>query len=135
MIVVDSSALCAIAFGEPAAARVAERLSIESEIQVSASTYVELVTVVASRDPLGRKEGRLYLDGLLHDLRVTLVDFDVAQSDIAADGWLAYGRGSRQPSKLNLGDTFAYALAKSRRAPLLYVGADFAHTDIEPALP
>lgn len=101
---------------------------------MSAATYVEVVTVVTSRHPQGRKEGRLYLDRLLRRLRVTIVDFDVEQSQIAADAWLQFGRGSRQRSKLNLGDTFAYALAKARGVPLLYVGDDFAHTDIEPAL-
>ena len=35
---------------------------------------------------------------------------------------------------LNFGDTFSYALAKSLDAPLLYVGRDFAATDIVSAL-
>lgn len=36
---------------------------------------------------------------------------------------------------LNLGDCFAYALAKSRNLPLLFKGDNFIHTDIVPALP
>jgi ribonuclease VapC len=36
---------------------------------------------------------------------------------------------------LNFGDCFAYALAAERRCPLLYVGNDFAQTDIVSALP
>jgi ribonuclease VapC len=35
---------------------------------------------------------------------------------------------------LNYGDTFAYALAKSLDAPLLFVGDDFAKTDVKAAL-
>jgi ribonuclease VapC len=43
--------------------------------------------------------------------------------------------GKRTPARLNLGDCFAYALAKERNLPLLYKGDDFSRTDIEPALP
>ena len=32
---------------------------------------------------------------------------------------------------LNFGDCFAYEVAKERGCPLLYVGDDFAKTDIE----
>ena len=42
--------------------------------------------------------------------------------------------GKRTPAKLNLGDCFAYALAKELDAPLLYKGADFAQTDVTPAI-
>ena len=34
----------------------------------------------------------------------------------------------------NIGDCFAYALAKAVDQPLLYKGNDFAQTDIRPAL-
>lgn len=44
------------------------------------------------------------------------------------------GRGSKHPAKLNFGDCFAYALARTRNLPLLFKGDDFIHTDIEPAL-
>ncbi len=37
-------------------------------------------------------------------------------------------------AKLNYGDSFAYALARSLDAPLLFVGDDFAATDISPAI-
>ena len=45
-----------------------------------------------------------------------------------------YGRGTGHPARLNMGDCFAYALAKTRNLPLLFKGDDFIHTDIEPAL-
>jgi ribonuclease VapC len=43
----------------------------------------------------------------------------------------AGGHEGRHPAGLNYGDCFAYALAKSRRARLLFTGNDFARTDIE----
>ncbi|MCC7267341.1 MAG: type II toxin-antitoxin system VapC family toxin [Caulobacteraceae bacterium] len=133
-MVIDTSAICAIVFREPGAEDLARLVLETSDVQVSAATYVEATTVIGSRN-IDRRQGKRDLDGLLRELGVTIVDFDTRQSAIAADGWLAYGRGSRQPSKLNLGDTFAYALARAQRAPLLYVGDDFVHTDVEPALP
>ncbi|TGP16848.1 type II toxin-antitoxin system VapC family toxin, partial [Mesorhizobium sp. M1D.F.Ca.ET.231.01.1.1] len=45
-----------------------------------------------------------------------------------------YGRGSHHRAALNMGDCFAYALAKTRNLPLLFKGDDFNHTDIQPAL-
>jgi uncharacterized protein with PIN domain len=44
------------------------------------------------------------------------------------------GRGSGHPARLNVGDCFAYALARVRNLPLLFKGDDFIHTDIQPAL-
>ena len=44
-----------------------------------------------------------------------------------------FGRGNHR-AKLNLGDCFAYALAKQLDAPLLYKGGGFARTDIRSAL-
>jgi ribonuclease VapC len=48
----------------------------------------------------------------------------------------AYGRWGKglDPAGLNFGDCFAYELAQERRCPLLYVGDDFAKTDVEGSL-
>ena len=54
---------------------------------------------------------------------------DVAQQELAITALLQFGKG-RHPAKLNLGDCFPYALAKSRGLPLLFKGDDFARTDI-----
>ena len=39
------------------------------------------------------------------------------------------GRGA-PPAVLNFGDLFAYALARSLNAPLLFKGDDFSQTDV-----
>jgi uncharacterized protein with PIN domain len=43
-----------------------------------------------------------------------------------------WGRGAHAAA-LNFGDGFAYALAHSRNAPLLFVGRDFSRTDLPAA--
>ncbi|CAN5407844.1 hypothetical protein BH10PSE2_BH10PSE2_25110 [soil metagenome] len=40
-----------------------------------------------------------------------------------------FGKGVH-PAKLNFGDCFTHALAKTTGEPLLFEGDDFAHTDI-----
>ena len=52
---------------------------------------------------------------------------------IAREAFLRFGKG-RHPARLNCGDCASYALAKSLNIPLLFKGADFAKTDIVPAL-
>ncbi len=49
---------------------------------------------------------------------------------IALDAYALYGKG-RHPAKLNMGDCFAYACAKTNHARLLYKGDDFARTDLK----
>jgi ribonuclease VapC len=56
-----------------------------------------------------------------------------AQARIARDAYRDFGKGSKHPAKLNLGDCFAYALAKLAGEPLLFKGNDFIHTDITAA--
>jgi len=53
-----------------------------------------------------------------------------AQARVARQAYNDFGKGSGHPAKLNLGDCFAYALAKAKREPLLFKGDDFSHTDI-----
>jgi uncharacterized protein with PIN domain len=45
------------------------------------------------------------------------------------------GSKGRHPAGLNLGDCFAYALARREDEPLLFVGDDFDRTDLASALP
>ena len=47
----------------------------------------------------------------------------------AVRGYRKWGK-SNHPAGLNLGDSVACALATVRNCPLLYVGNDFARTDV-----
>jgi ribonuclease VapC len=53
--------------------------------------------------------------------------------ELAVAACSTYGRAVGHPAKLNLGDCFAYACARSLEVPLLFKGNDFPHTDMEPA--
>ncbi len=56
------------------------------------------------------------------------------QARIARAAYRDFGKGSGHPAGLDLGDCFAYALAKDTGEPLLFKGKDFVHTDVVPAL-
>ncbi|WP_245570328.1 type II toxin-antitoxin system VapC family toxin [Microbacterium luticocti] len=100
-------------------------------VGMSAATLVE-ASVVADgpRDPV--RSGRF--DAFIDALELDVVPLDAEQARVARQAYRDYGRGSGHPARLNLGDCFAYALATVRREPLLYVGDDFARTDVRGAL-
>lgn len=60
--------------------------------------------------------------------------YEIDIEPVARDAYERYGRGSGSQARLNFGDCFAYALAREKNEPLLFVGNDFIHTDIKPAL-
>jgi ribonuclease VapC len=61
--------------------------------------------------------------------------FTAEQAQIARQAYRDYGRGSGHAANLNLGDCFAYALAREKRQPLLYKGDAFRHTDLRTIRP
>jgi ribonuclease VapC len=71
--------------------------------------------VEAFMEAIGAKE--LSITGTLHKKAI-----EVART---------YGRFVGHPAKLNFGDCFAYACARSYRLSLLFKGDDFSKTDIE----
>jgi ribonuclease VapC len=73
------------------------------------------------------------LDSLIDALRLVIEPVTSDHVQIARDAFRRYGKGSGHGARLNYGDCFAYALARSRNEPLLFIGNDFAQTDITPA--
>lgn len=126
MIVVDTSALMAILLGEPGGDRCIAVLEAETEVLISAATLAEAM-IVADRRNVGAE-----LRGLVEALGFDIVAVSAASSGRVAEAYARWGRGVHAAA-LNLGDCFAYALAQERNAPLLFVGDDFARTDLTPA--
>lgn len=135
MIIVDSSAIIAILFEEAEAADCMAALQKETTRLISAVNYVETGTVMAGRIRDGdRREALADLDAFLFDFRISIAPADEKLARAAMRARLDYGKGFGTRGGLNFGDCFAYALAKRHAAPLLYVGDDFALTDVQPAL-
>ena len=66
-------------------------------------------------------------------LAIEISPTNIEQAKLAREAYQKFGKGNH-PAKLNLGDCFAYALAKARGEPLLFKGGDFGLTDVEAAL-
>ena len=96
---------------------------------MSVASYVECaIAITARHGEAGAQHLRLYL----HEAGIDVVAVDQDQAEHAVAAWTRYGRG-RHRARPNYGDCFAYALAASRGAPLLYVGDDFTATDLAAA--
>ncbi|HTQ18319.1 type II toxin-antitoxin system VapC family toxin [Mycobacterium sp.] len=129
-MIVDTSAIVAIVRGETGAEVLKEALVNSPNSRISAPNYVELCAVMQRRH---RPEISRLVDRLLADYRIRIETFDADQARVAAQAYRDYGRGSGHPARLNLGDTYSYALAHLTGEPLLFVGDDFTHTDVRPA--
>jgi ribonuclease VapC len=130
MIVIDTSALIAIAFGEP------ERDALVQTIQQAGKVLVSTVSVVEARMVVHGRRGHravVLLDDLLRLPIFELVPPGTAEMDAAYAAFIVFGKGSGHPAGLDFGDVFSYALAKVRGLPLLYKGGDFAQTDLSSA--
>jgi ribonuclease VapC len=136
VIVIDTSAIVAIWENEPEAADLKIQIlyQLPGERRVSAASYVEATTVLGSRrrHKLAAWPGEF--QRWFQETALDLVPVDGEQARIAVEARIRFGRGFGHPAKLNFGDCFSYALARTLKAPLLYVGDDFGRTDIRPAL-
>lgn len=126
-MVIDSSAIAAILFGEPERDRLLDAIDAASKRFVSAFSAFECAVAVEKRKG---EPGRRELELFLHDAGVDIVAMDVEQVELAKEAYRRFGKG-RHPAGLNLGDCCAYALAISTGEPLLFKGDDFARTDVK----
>ena len=129
-MVIDTSALIAILFGEPEALSFARAIADESRKLISAFNALETGIVVEARK--GEAGGR-ELDLLMHRAQIEIVAMNADQTELARAAWRKYGKGNH-PAGLNIGDCCAYALAKHSGEPLLFKGDDFSKTDIRAAI-
>lgn len=130
-MIVDTSAIVAIVRGEADAERYAEKLATVVPCRMSAATYLEAAVVVdAARDPVASRA----FDELIDTAGIEVMPVTAVQAEIARAAYRDFGRGSAHPARLNFGDCFAYALAASRREPILFKSDDFGHTGLRSAL-
>lgn len=130
MVVVDTSALVAIALKEPERERFVSLMS-EGAI-VGTPILVETAMVLRPRAPASADA---FMDGLLGSGLVSVEPFTAGMYLAAREAFGRYGRGSGHAARLNFCDCLSYAVAKVLARPLLFKGEDFSRTDILPALP
>ena len=129
-MILDGSALLSLVFREPGHAEMLDAIAAADWIGIGAPTLAETGIVLSAR--LG-DDARPALALLLEGLDLQVVPFEAAHARAARQAFERYGRG-RHEAALNFGDCLTYAIAKLSGEPLLFVGDDFARTDLEPAM-
>ena len=128
-MIVDTSAVLAVLFGEPDAERYARAMAGASRCRMSVASLLEAAIVLESRSGAA---GGHELDVFVERALIELAPVTAEHAQAARRAWRRFGKGNH-PAGLNFGDCFAYALAEATREPLLFKGRDFALTDIEAA--
>jgi ribonuclease VapC len=129
-VILDTSAIAAVLFAEEEEDRFLDAMVGAPKLRISAATLVEATMVIEGR---GGPEMADVIDALLLRVGAEVCPVTAETARIARDGWRRFGKG-RHGARLNLGDCFAYALARERGEPLLFKGDDFAQTDVKAAI-
>lgn len=126
---VDASALCAILLGEGDGDIYARKIRDAVSVSTSAIAVYEATVAVMRATGADTNSARRDVEALLRLGNVTIVEIGEPESARALDAFDRYGKG-RHPARLNMGDCFAYACARSHGVPLLFKGDDFGQTDV-----
>ena len=130
-MIIDASAIIAILRDEPEALSFAKAIASAASRRISAVNYVEAAIVIdGSRNPIASRR----FDDLLRAAELVVEPVTEEQARIAREAYRDFGKGTGHAAGLNLGDCFAYALAKATGELILFKGDDFMRTDLPPAL-
>ncbi len=127
---IDSSAIVAILTREEDADALADRIETAEAPVTSPIAIFEATLGLCRKHHASVEEARAVLRDFLDLADVETVGISPADTDMALLAFSRYGKGRGHPAQLNMGDCFAYAVARTRNIPLLYKGNDFPHTDI-----
>jgi ribonuclease VapC len=126
-MIIDSSALLAIVFQEPGFESLFGKLADADAVAAGTPTLTETGIVLHAR--LGSGAHGL-LERMLDELGIQEVPFGEVHWREAVDAYRRFGKG-RHSADLNFGDCMTYAVARLAGEPLMFVGEDFGHTDLE----
>jgi ribonuclease VapC len=125
-LIIDSSVVVCLFHGEPESAVLGEALLRADTRRLSAGTMIELAAVSVRT----RQFSLAQLEEFIGDQAIVVEPVTVEHARIGQAAYHRFGLGSGHRARLNLGDCFAYALARATGEPLLFKGDDFNHTDL-----
>lgn len=129
----DASAIVAILAREDEAdALSAKLIKAPSRLTSAPVVWEAVVSLARKRQGMSVSEAREMVQAFLNRTSVELIPIGTKERDVALDAFERFGKG-RHPARLNMGDCFAYACAKTNGVPLLFKGDDFVLTDIPAA--
>jgi ribonuclease VapC len=129
-MIVDASAIVAIALDEVDGRRLMERLQSTAVRLTTPVALYEAVLGIRRRRGTSVTDTQQQLQALLGAAEINLVPITSDAHLLALEAFDRFGKGTGHPAQLNMGDCFAYAVAKQRGVPLLYKGNDFSQTDL-----
>jgi ribonuclease VapC len=132
VIFLDASAIIAILAREHDGAALAKRLDQALHVHTSPIAVFEAVMGLARTGNIPIADASALLDSFLEEVGAEIIPITPGIGRDAVDAFARFGKG-RHAAKLNMGDCFAYACARSLDAPLLFKGSDFPLTDIQAA--
>lgn len=130
---VDASAIVAILTREPEADALADILDGARAPITSAIAVFEAALGLCRKRHASVGEAQADIDEFLSTASIRTVSITGKEAEVALEAFARYGKGRGHPAQLNLGDCFAYAVAKNYRTTLLFKGEDFSHTDASSA--
>jgi ribonuclease VapC len=131
---VDASAIVAILTREPECDALADLLEEARSPITSPIAIFEAVLGLCRKHRASVEEVEGDIRDFIEITHLQVVSVTERESETALAAFSRYGRGQRHPAQRNMGDCFAYAMAKNHRLPLLFKGEDFQKTDIASAV-
>ena len=129
MMFLDASSIVCMLTGEPEAQDFADRLAKADRRLTSALSTYEASQAVARKRSCGVEVAADVVEEFVHESKIEVVPIGREEYRAAIEAHDRFGKG-RHPARLNMGDCFAYACARTHNAPLLFKGDDFALTDV-----
>ena len=133
MIFLDASAIVAILAEEAASDMLLDSLEQDPSRSTSPLAVFEAVAALTRKRRVAVEQAEATVRDFLARAGVEVLSLTDKDADTAIAAFSRYGKGRGHPAQLNLGDCFAYAMAKNHRCALLYKGNDFAETDVRSA--
>jgi ribonuclease VapC len=146
MMFLDASAIIAILSEEEDAGYLIAKIELsgppisfsplsafEAVMGLARKKSVSLLGDQAPTSPKLIDQAELIVDGFLKEIGAVeaIITGETYHSAIRAAR--TFGKAVAHPARLNFGDCFAYACAKTQQVSLLFKGDDFTQTDIEAA--
>ena len=125
-MILDSSAAVAILCRETGHQALLEKVIAADTLGMGTPTVFESAMVLTIKL---RLDGLAMVNEFLRESGAQAISFTDQHASIAFGAFLRYGKG-RHKAALNFGDCCSYSVAKVSGQPLLYVGNDFAKTDV-----
>jgi len=116
--------------GEPDFEMLADLLESSRSPVTSPVAVFEAALGICRKRHSSVEEARRDVLEFLEIAGIEMVSIGDSEANTALDAFARYGKGRGHPAQLNLGDCFAYAVAKNLQIPLLFKGNDFSKTDI-----